>query len=241
LKNSTIGEYFSALTAIELEAEELVQSLICKKCLKDLKFSYQFRQKCLENHGEFQRLLRDPLVPVEEEEEQSDPAVDPPVPEPKPEKRKKRLDCRFCGLLFKSRTLCSKHENDTHIRKESAPSACSYCGKVFPRRINCMIHEINVHKKEKKFECHFCQKRFFRKYDLAEHLNIHIGVRPAVCDFPGCTKSFFRKIHLTQHKKNIHNGSEGEFLCQNHFKVPQNHPKYLKIIQSTSKSSQKSI
>lgn len=144
----TIGDCFSQLTSLELSEEDLKESLICKKCLKDLKSSHSFKQKCLENQEEFLKLIsKNPKDPVEVKDEvvleeynfEDLNLIEDPVIENqsdsqnqevlkvheeenlKPQKKVKRLDCRFCGQVFPTRTLCGKHENDIHVRKLSGP------------------------------------------------------------------------------------------------------------------------
>lgn len=47
--------------------------------------------------------------------------------------------------------------------------------------------------------CHVCGKMFKRKEHLAQHIKLHLGLRPFKCDEPGCNKSFSRKEHLLRH------------------------------------------
>ncbi|GAA94664.1 uncharacterized protein L969DRAFT_17572 [Mixia osmundae IAM 14324] len=50
-----------------------------------------------------------------------------------------------------------------------------------------------------KFECEFCGQTFTRRYNLAGHLNSHLGARPFECDYPECGKSFARAHDLKRH------------------------------------------
>ncbi|KAI8848517.1 hypothetical protein BC829DRAFT_212447 [Chytridium lagenaria] len=43
---------------------------------------------------------------------------------------------------------------------------------------------------EKRFQCHFCQKRFSRPSSLTTHVYTHTGERPHACTMPGCGRSF---------------------------------------------------
>lgn len=47
--------------------------------------------------------------------------------------------------------------------------------------------------------CSICDKVFKRKEHLAQHMKLHLGLRPFKCDEAGCNKSFSRKEHLMRH------------------------------------------
>lgn len=47
--------------------------------------------------------------------------------------------------------------------------------------------------------CSLCEKVFKRKEHLAQHMKLHLGLRPFKCDQAGCNKSFSRKEHLMRH------------------------------------------
>lgn len=47
--------------------------------------------------------------------------------------------------------------------------------------------------------CDICEKVFKRKEHLAQHVKLHLGLRPFVCDQPDCNKAFSRKEHLLRH------------------------------------------
>lgn len=47
--------------------------------------------------------------------------------------------------------------------------------------------------------CEICEKVFKRKEHLAQHMKLHLGLRPFKCDEPNCNKTFSRKEHLMRH------------------------------------------
>lgn len=47
--------------------------------------------------------------------------------------------------------------------------------------------------------CNICEKVFKRKEHLAQHVKLHLGLRPFKCDQPNCNKAFSRKEHLLRH------------------------------------------
>ncbi|ORD96621.1 ZBT24 [Hepatospora eriocheir] len=59
---------------------------------------------------------------------------------------------------------------------------------------------------QKKFYCVFenCNKSFASNAALQVHLNRHNNIRPFKCTI--CNRAFFRKANLTEHIKNIHTG-----------------------------------
>ncbi|KAJ2253249.1 hypothetical protein GGI13_002802 [Coemansia sp. RSA 455] len=56
-------------------------------------------------------------------------------------------------------------------------------------------------KRERKYECQYCQKRFSRPSSLTSHVYTHTGERPFACDFLGCTKRFSVLSNLRRHYK----------------------------------------
>uniref|UniRef100_A0A1Q3F8Q2 Putative zinc finger protein 75 n=1 Tax=Culex tarsalis TaxID=7177 RepID=A0A1Q3F8Q2_CULTA len=64
--------------------------------------------------------------------------------------------------------------------------------------------------------CEFCGKAFQAHY-MEEHMNMHRGVRPYVCDVPGCIAKFHGAAALKGHVKRNH--SDGQFPCPDCDKV----------------------
>lgn len=47
--------------------------------------------------------------------------------------------------------------------------------------------------------CDVCEKVFKRKEHLAQHVKLHLGLRPFKCEEQNCNKAFSRKEHLMRH------------------------------------------
>lgn len=60
--------------------------------------------------------------------------------------------------------------------------------------------------------CEICEKVFKRKEHLAQHLKLHLGLRPFKCEEPNCNKTFSRKEHLMRHCVS-HTGKK-QFDCE---------------------------
>jgi len=51
--------------------------------------------------------------------------------------------------------------------------------------------------RERPFGCEFCGRRFRVKYNMKEHVKLHLGDRPFVCEI--CRKPFTRPDKLKAH------------------------------------------
>ena len=86
--------------------------------------------------------------------------------------------------------------------------------KRTPNHIENLAQGIIKRKWVKKTKCHPCQvcdKAFFSKAQLQDHVKKHEGSPGYCCD--SCGKAFYRKDCLTIHTKSVHFG-ERKFTCQ---------------------------
>ncbi|KRZ30943.1 Zinc finger protein [Trichinella pseudospiralis] len=65
----------------------------------------------------------------------------------------------------------------------------------------------------RKWKCHFCDKRFKRKYDRMRHIRVHTGERPYKCDC--CQAAFKLKSTLKRHVRGVHSGIKEKrcYIC----------------------------
>ncbi|XP_073776396.1 uncharacterized protein [Danio rerio] len=122
------------------------------------------------------------------------------------------LICKLCGSEFGSNISMVRH---MRIHTGETPYVCEVCGKAFRRKDWLTLHS-SVHtgikrkrKREKKFSCDQCEKKFDGPTDLQYHLNKHRGERPFACI--QCNKTYFSRSDLCRHLKDCH--SDKKYSC----------------------------
>eukprot|EP00066_Takifugu_rubripes_P018850 XP_011608116.1 PREDICTED: zinc finger protein 408 [Takifugu rubripes] len=94
------------------------------------------------------------------------------------------------------------------------PYACDHCGKAFARRPSLRIHRLlhcsrMTYTQPPKIQCTLCPKLLANSGSLRNHMKLHTGEKPHVCQH--CGKCFSQKGNLESHLR-IHNG-EKPFSC----------------------------
>lgn len=133
--------------------------------------------------------------------------VDDTTPQEKSEK------CPDCGKEFKSITSFKRHHYRIHRMTRKAYS-CTYksCSETFTNG-----YRLNVHLRRHQntpFICHFCQKPFYDKAYLIEHLKmVHLKSAPPIFTCTTCDKSFNRKSKWKIHSR-IHSETAKKHVCE---------------------------
>ncbi|XP_017781421.1 PREDICTED: protein suppressor of hairy wing-like isoform X2 [Nicrophorus vespilloides] len=110
--------------------------------------------------------------------------------------------CTYCGKAFIQAAQLRAHI--FHHTGENA-FTCPHCNRAFNRRIRLTTHIKFVHEGAEPMNCpeDNCDKTFYRKEDLARHLNLHSGEKPYECEH--CKKRFAvkasLKLHALTHRK----------------------------------------
>ena len=107
--------------------------------------------------------------------------------------------CPQCGKTLFKKNMAA-HIKMVHEGRR--PHACPVCGRAFLTRFTLQQHT-ETHKpseeRDTKFLCAFCGKGFQNRTHYTDHLNIHTGARPYICNI--CNKTFRCNPALFKHKE----------------------------------------
>ncbi|KAK2919837.1 zinc finger protein 408 [Channa argus] len=90
------------------------------------------------------------------------------------------------------------------------PYTCEHCGKAFARRPSLRIHRLlycsrTIYTQLPKVQCTVCDKLLANSGSLRNHMKLHTGEKPHICQH--CGKCFSQKGNLESHLR-IHNGEK---------------------------------
>ena len=143
-------------------------------------------------------------------------------------KEQKFYDC-WCGKVYNTPGSLGqhrrvKHDNEKNIDSEFSQSKtkstiikkrpsgtnellvqCPICQKFIQPK-NLPFHHQQVHQMIKNFFCDLCGKGTFGKYQLGEHMSVHIPAeyREKLFECNVCQKSFYHVSKYNTHMKHIH-------------------------------------
>ncbi|XP_072173091.1 uncharacterized protein [Diadema setosum] len=116
----------------------------------------------------------------------------------------KVFQCDICHKTF-------SHEStyNAHKRSHGKKNACEVCGKIYASPRAVKAHLNREHTKEKLFTCAECNKTFYDRKALQQHMHCH-SERQCECDV--CHKKFYFMWEVNRHKQFVL--SERSHLCE---------------------------
>jgi KRAB domain-containing zinc finger protein len=79
---------------------------------------------------------------------------------------------------------------------------CGICSEVKEKQ-NTMHYHLQKHEGKMPHACSHCEKRFYQKYALDDHIKLRHSTKPVEanikCPFDNCTEKFHKKEHARVH------------------------------------------
>ena len=108
----------------------------------------------------------------------------------------------FCELCSKKFLVKIKFE--MHLATHSEKNIqCPKCESKFHGKYQLKRHIDTIHPdKPFKYQCEHCEKGFMLKPAFESHTNIHLGLKPHVCEV--CSYAFSDKSNMLAHRRKVH-------------------------------------
>ncbi|XP_050359489.1 zinc finger protein 26-like isoform X7 [Nymphalis io] len=117
--------------------------------------------------------------------------------------------CGYCNERFKEN--CHKNEHLAKVHGVVGPLIkCQACDRTFASQQTWLLHMKKYHLMERQHKCTRCEKEFFSKRELTDHMVKHTGTREYRCEL--CFKSYGRLKTLKEHIRRLH-PEDRDFKC----------------------------
>ncbi|KAI8124146.1 Zinc finger protein 208 [Lucilia cuprina] len=127
--------------------------------------------------------------------------------------------------------LMKFHKHNEFIAEWKSQLECGICNESFDNFDSLKIHFKKQHNARCYVKC--CERTFYRRCALVEHIRLHINPEIYKCDI--CGKPSSNKYGLKLHKRALHAETQQTFeceICQKIFKQKQNFERH-KLIHAT--------
>lgn len=114
-----------------------------------------------------------------------------------------------CSRSYTRQQHLKRHIETSHQDKEVKELKCEICGKMVSNIYSLRKHVLRFHE-SRKHECNECGQSFTKQQQLQRHTYIHTGIKPFLCDYPGCEMRCMNLSVLKRHKL-IHQKSR--YVC----------------------------
>ena len=122
------------------------------------------------------------------------------VHEPSSNKMSKDYECDTCEKTYATMRQLQDHKFHVHTK-----SPCDECGLMFPvSYLKSHIMAVHTEDSKKDWPCKICPKAYALKYRLENHMLIHTGERPYICQY--CGDTFNDVANQRAHEKSVHLG-----------------------------------
>merc|ERR1712129_138358 len=113
---------------------------------------------------------------------------------------KKQFHCETCGQAFNN-----KKKLELHVLLHKPPTMpCHVCAKFFHNEVYLKKHVRSQHTaaSDSPFPCEQCGKHFTTANNLAQHMNVHLGIKPFKCRY--CQNCYQNLSNALCHEKKSH-------------------------------------
>ena len=118
------------------------------------------------------------------------------------EEKPMKKSCEKCGKVYLDPKALKQHVKQVHERSEQLH--CGQCEMILSSKYALNRHVKEVHHKQQEHVCPKCHKHFTQQSNLKQHLLIHWGVKPFLCEHASCKSAFTTKQCLQVHYRKVH-------------------------------------